>query len=670
MSSSRRRPKLVSLGTATWDLSQAVPTLDPKLAAMLLEHNSSGIAVLDLDGYYIFLNREMCRFFHRPAEQLIGRHVSELIGEQSYALYAPLIPRLLAGEALHVEGWIDYPGGHGSEYLSEALVPYGPPGGPVECTVVFARDSTELKLREQQLTDKLAELQRAEALKSAIVDHALAALVSTDAGGAIVEFNPAAEAMFGRRRGEVLGRGVSELIIPERYREAHDGGMARMQQGGPGRVMGKRLELHALRADGSEFPIEMVLWRTDVHAETFYTASIIDVSERRNAAAQIERQREALRQSEKLTAMGSLLAGVAHELNNPLSIVMGRASLLEEKCAGHAELQADARRIHDAAERCGRIVRTFMNMARSRPSQRGPVGFNELVRAAVEMLGYGYRTHGIALELTLGEGLPPISADGDQIGQIVMNLLVNAQQALAGRDGPRRVQVQTGLEPRRDYREPRVWLRVADNGPGIAAAARERIFEPFFTTKAEGLGTGLGLSVSRSLARDHGGELALEREGQGGGASFRLSLPISGATAAAAESVPMPLMEEAGPPTLRVLVVDDEPEVAEVMRAMLESAGYEVATADSGLLALELLDTARFDAIVSDLRMPQMDGAALWREISERHPALARSIVFVTGDTLSPDAADFLKRSRCASLDKPFGKADLLERVAGITQRR
>ncbi len=272
------------------------------------------------------------------------------------------------------------------------------------------------------------------------------------------------------------------------------------------------------------------------------------------------------------------------------------------------------------------------------------------------MLQYGYRTHDIGLELNLADALPPITADGDQIGQIVMNLLVNAQQALAGIEGPRRVRVQTGLEARREGREPRVWLRVADNGMGISTAARARIFEPFFTTKAEGMGTGLGLSVSRSLARDHGGELAIEREAADGGASFRLSLPISGVNAAAADTGPAPLIDFGSPHQARVLVVDDEPELAGVMRDMLEGAGYEVATADSGALALEMLATVRFDAIVSDLRMPQMDGAALWREISERHPALVRSILFVTGDTLSPDASAFLRRSRCASLDKPSAR--------------
>jgi PAS domain S-box-containing protein len=517
----------------------------------------------------------------------------------------------------------------------------------------------------------LRALQTSEALKSAIVDHALVALITTDEQGRIVEFNPAAEAMFGRTRGDVLGQRVSEIAIPERFRAGHEAGMQRMQSGAAPRVLGKRLEMHALRADGREFPIEMVLWRTDVSHAVFYTASIVDVTERQTSAREIERQRDALRQSEKLSAMGSLLAGVAHELNNPLAIVMGRASLLEDKCTGPSEMRAselrdDARLIREAAERCGRIVRTFLNMARGQPSRRASVAINDIVRAAIEMLQYGYRSHGIELAIELGEDLPPVTADADQVGQIVMNLLVNAQQAqqaLSGARGPYRVTVRTGVEPRRENREPRVWLRVIDNGPGVSDALRSRIFEPYFTTKPEGAGTGIGLAVSRSMARDHGGDLVIEAD-RGGGACFRLSLPVSGM--AEEDSVPAALPVPGAPLTARVLVVDDEAELAELMRDMLESAGYHVSTAESGAVALEMLTTARFDAIVSDLRMPDMDGASLWRAVAEHHPRLARHLLFVTGDTLSPDAREFLRSSRCPALDKPFSKAALLDKVGAM----
>ena len=167
------------------------------------------------------------------------------------------------------------------------------------------------------------------------------------------------------------------------------------------------------------------------------------------------------------------------------------------------------------------------------------------------------------------------------------------------------------------------------------------------------------------MAREHGGDLVLDPDrGDGGGASFRLSLPISGV--ADADTVPAALPGPVAAQQARVLVVDDEAELAELMRVMLEGAGYEVVTAESGAVALELLETARFDAVVSDLRMPDIDGARLWREATPRHPQLARRMLFVTGDTLSPDAREFLRHSGCASLDKPFSKADLLARLAAL----
>lgn len=507
-----------------------------------------------------------------------------------------------------------------------------------------------------------ARERQTEALKAAIIDHAINGIVSTDAEGRIVEFNPAAQAMFGVSREAVLGRPVGEVIVPPRMRDAHSAGMHRVAHGGAPRVMDRRVQMPALRADGSELTVEMVLFRTELDGVVHYTASLSDMTDRLQAAEQIERQRDALRQSEKLTAMGSLLAGVAHELNNPLAIVMGRASLLEEKTEG-TPLAGDAVRIREAAERCGRIVRTFLNMARQKPVDRRPVQLNDLARAAAEMLGYTLRSHGIDLALTLADGLPEVAADGDQIGQVVLNLIVNAQQALVTTEAPRHIGVQTGLDSGVGDVLPRVWLRVSDNGPGVPPAVRERIFDPFFTTKPEGSGTGLGLSVSRSIVHEHGGHLVLETAAGDRGASFRLSLP-TGDGAPGAPPPGAPMQEDAA--SARVLVVDDEAEIADLLRTMLENAGYEVATAESGAVALELLEAASFDAIVSDLRMPDIDGAALWREVQRRHAALATRMLFVTGDTLSPGASRFLAESGCGCLDKPFARADLIARVRAL----
>jgi len=628
------------------------------LLRALLDAIPARVVVLDATEHLVYANDEFFAFTGLHPKQVLGQAIGRVIGPDAYAGYAPLRERLKLGAPVSWEGWVTL-AGRGRRYMREQLIPCGPAHAPLDATIVISLDWTALKQREAELSAKVQELETTEALKSSIVDHALAAIVSTDAAGRVVEFNPAAETMFGVSRDQTLGRPVAEVIIPMQHRQAHEAGMRRVTGGGAPRLLGRRVEMTALRADGTEFPVEMVLWRTMVGGQTFYTASMFDLTERRDAQAEIERQRDALRQNEKLTAMGSLLAGVAHELNNPLAIVMGRASLLEEKLAD-TPAAADALRIREAAERCGRIVRAFLNMARQRPSVRSPVQLNDLVQAATDMLQYALRSHDIALQLELTPGLPEIHADPDQVGQIVLNLLVNAQQALMAVEGARHLSVGTGLEQRRSDREPRLWLRVRDNGAGVPPELREQIFAPFFTTKAEGVGTGMGLAVSRSIAQTHGGSLLLE-DGPGG-ASFRLSLPLSGEAGPPSAAAPLDALDDSAG-AARLLVVDDEGQIAELMRDFLCSAGYEVAVAESGSVALAMLGETRFDAIVSDLRMPDIDGAALWRAVRQHDPALARRMLFVTGDTLSPSARVFLDQSRCAGLDKPFTKAELLRAV-------
>ena len=515
-----------------------------------------------------------------------------------------------------------------------------------------------------------------EAFRSAMVDNAPMAIVTQDNSGRVVDFNPAAERLLGLPRAAAVGQRLPAQLLP--------GALAAAPAVATGVAPSPALsdevfDITGQRSDGTPFPAQVQHFELPLETGTYQIAFITDLTARHAALRQIENQREALRQSEKLSAMGSLLAGVAHELNNPLSVVMGRASLLEEKLESGAVLD-DVHRIRLAAERCGRIVRTFLNMARQRPAQRRAVQLGDVVQAAADMLGYTLRSHGIVLELQLHPAsalpLPEVQADPDQLGQVVLNLIVNAQQALlsdlsgnslrgvpsTGRPQPRRITITSGQEEPRPGRHAWVWLRVADNGPGVPAALRSHIFEPFYTTKDEGLGTGLGLSVSRALVREHGGSLVLENSAEG--ACFRLSLPISGREEAGPPApTTAPPLDAGGTTSPRVLVVDDEPELAELMRAMLEGAGLEVATAESGAVALELLREARFDAVVSDVRMPDMDGPTLWRAVQAVDATLARRTLFVSGDTLASPAAQWVAQQGLQGLDKPFTADELLAAV-------
>ena len=636
--------------------------LDASLASTMaiLDSVPARAMVLNRDERVVYANPELVRFIGKPAAQILNQTIASIIGAEAYQKYGALRSQLERGKLVSLEGWTTLPG-FGPRYLRQNILPLGLETGKPPAIIIMSHDLTELKQREAELSQKVEQLEAAEALKSAIVDHAVAAFVSTDRHGLIVEFNPAAEAMFGHRREDVIGRSVADVIIPPRFRAAHRTGMARVECGGEQRVIGRRVELSALRADGTEFPMDMMLWRVEVAGSVYYTASMSDLTGQKAVEAEIELHRDRMRQAEKLAAMGSLLASVAHELNNPLTIVMGSASTLEERLSGSPH-ERHAHRVYEAAQRCGRVVHTFLNMARSRPAQRVPVSLNALASAAIEVLRYGLRSHGVALKTVLSDSLPEVKVDGDQIGQVILNLIINAQQALAPLEGGGTLEISSGWT-HHDGQPAEVWLRVADDGPGIPAELRSKVFEPFFTTKPDGGGTGLGLAVSSSIAREHGGRLVLEVAERG--ASFLLVLPASfpGSIPAEFASMDVPEFKSAHGVPRRILVVDDESEIGDMMRDFLESAGYEVHVAESGVQAVHLLREHSFDLVVSDLRMPEMDGAGLWRCIVADYPALAHRIVFVTGDTLSIQAQRFLSETKCISVDKPFTKSDLLTAV-------
>jgi signal transduction histidine kinase/ActR/RegA family two-component response regulator len=364
---------------------------------------------------------------------------------------------------------------------------------------------------------------------------------------------------------------------------------------------------------------------------------------RRNEV-EIQRQQAALIQTEKLAAMGSLLAGVAHELNNPLFVVSGRAQMLESSAAGTRYATA-AQKIRGAAERCARIVKTFLAMARQNRPQHGVVRIDEVVQSCLEMLDYTLQGAGVRVEIDCEAGLPAVLGDVDQLHQVVMNLFVNAQQAMAEMGGPRLLRVRL----RRLANARQVEIRVCDTGPGVPAAIRARIFDPYFTTKPQGVGTGVGLSVCLGIVQAHGGMLTLE-DNDVPGATFVLTLPEAEMDATECENI----RQTGSGAARRVLVVDDDGDVRETLREMLELAGHEVQTCAGGAQALEYLAAQRFDLVISDLRMPGMDGQQLHGEIVARWPELGGRVIFMTGDALNAAHAEFLARLDQPCVEKPF----------------
>lgn len=356
-------------------------------------------------------------------------------------------------------------------------------------------------------------------LHRAMIAASLDAVITIDERGAVIEFNDAAEQMFGYAREQALGQSIGELIVPDAMRAQHEQGFRRYSQKGEPRVLGQRLELQAKRSDNSEFPVELTLRQVDLIGRRLVTAYIRDLTAQRNAEQEILRQREVLQRNEKLAAMGTLLAGISHELNNPLAIVVGQAQLLQET-EQEPRILKRADKIRQAAERCATIINTFLAMARNQPPNCAPVEINELVKRVLELLEPKLREHHIELQLQLDSHLPAVSADADQLHQVISNLIINAQQAMLD-SAQKMLCIQSSLA----MEGSRVIVRVKDSGPGINPELQRRIFEPFFTTKAPGKGTGLGLAVCSGIIEAHGGSLELEAN-PGGGACFRISLPL------------------------------------------------------------------------------------------------------------------------------------------------
>jgi len=370
---------------------------------------------------------------------------------------------------------------------------------------------------------------------------------------------------------------------------------------------------------------------------------------------EIQGQREALLQREKLAAMGSLVAGVAHELNNPLSIVLGHADLLRESL-GSGPVAEQAEAISRAAERCARIVRNFITLARQHPPEHQQTNLNRVVREAVELLAYPLRVDNVEVALDLATDLPILWADPHQLQQVVVNLVTNAHHAMRENPPPRRLTLTT----RYDAARRMVSLEVADTGPGIPPEIRPRIFEPFFTTKPTGQGTGLGLSLCDRIIEGHGGTIRAESP-PGEGAIFRVELPVEDAPEFQRET-----QVADGPPPVSgkiILVVDDEPAICRMLTEILVTEGHQVETAASGAVALAKLRERAYDLILCDIKMPELDGPSFYRELARDYPELSRRVIFITGDTLSPATLTFLEQSGAPTASKPFVLGELRQLV-------
>jgi len=375
----------------------------------------------------------------------------------------------------------------------------------------------------------------------------------------------------------------------------------------------------------------------------------------------LQETRARLLQSEKLSAVGEFISGVAHELNNPLTVMVGYSQLMSESGLD-TENRQSIRQIADAAERCHGIVQNLLSFARQRPPERKPVLIHDLLDGTINFLQYEMRTSNIEVQRNYDSQVPPVVADPHQLQQVFLNLINNARQAIEESRRSGRIRVSTAMGG------DRIRVSIEDDGPGIPPQVMEKIFDPFFTTKQPGKGTGLGLSVSYGIIKEHQGEIHVHSK-PGQGATFVVELP-SALILRRSEAQEKEVGETLEPARVSgscALVVDDEDGILRLCARILSSAGYEVDTARNGREALEQTARHAHDLILCDWKMPGINGQEFFERLLKTSPETARRVLFMTGDVLNEQIQQFAEKHGVACLAKPFSLDGL--RAALETQR-
>ncbi len=378
-----------------------------------------------------------------------------------------------------------------------------------------------------------------------------------------------------------------------------------------------------------------------------------------------------LMQTEKMAALGQLVSGIAHELNNPLTSIQGYAQLLLGRRSA-SDRAGDALRISQEAERAGRIVKNLLLFSRETKSERRAVQLNEVIERTISLRTYELKLQNIEVELALDGSLPQTLADSARLQQVVLNLIVNAEQAIVASRGEESRNGRILIRTRR-LAGDRVAMEVSDDGPGIPPEIVPRIFDPFFTTKPPGIGTGLGLSIVYGIVQEHGGEVTVDSL-PGRGTTLTVELPalsVSGFVYSSDEpametkvAAAIPLQASERKSTRKhILIVEDEPTVAELIADVMAEQGHSVDTLLDSREALGRLEERSYSLVICDLKMPYVDGPGLYRALVRRENPMQQRVLFVTGDTMAPRTIEFLKSSGLPYLAKPFLVEELKEAV-------
>src|SRR5713101_2785134 len=515
----------------------------------------------------------------------------------------------------------------------------------------------------------ITERKRAEERFRLAVESAPNAMVMANQEGKIILVNVQTEKLFGYDRDELIEQAV-DILVPNRFRDAHPQYRADFFAHPQVRPMGGRRELYGLRKDGGEFPVEIGLNPIETDEGTWVLSAIVDITERKRAEEERKRREDQMQHAQKLESLGVLAGGIAHDFNNLLVSILGNAGLALMELAPESPARPTIQSIEAAALRSAELTKQLLAYSGKGRFLIQPLNLSRLVEEMAHLLKMSISKKSV-FRTRLARDLPAIEADAAQIQQVVMNLIINASEALGDNVGD--IVVSTGVidadraylsEVFLDEQLPEgryVYLEVSDTGCGMNKETRSRIFDPFFTTKFTG--RGLGLAAVLGIVRSHNGAIRLYSE-PGHGTAFRVLFPSSEQAVPALEPSPEAMEQWRGAGT--ILIVDDEKTVRTVARHTLEMAGFTVMLAEDGRAGVEQFRTRAGEimAVLLDMTMPDLSGEEVFREMRTIRPEVR--VILSSGYNEQDTISHFQGKGLAGFIQKPYRPTQLIEKVREI----
>jgi len=614
----------------------------------IIEQSTDGVVLTDEQGKVIVYNQAEEQITGLKRDEMLGRPFWEVMfqlvseGQRGSELLEQIKAQVTefykTGQAPWFnqlyENTIQRPDGT-QVTIQEIAFPIKTGKGTMICSI--SRDVTERKAKEEKYR--------------AVIRTAMDGFWQTDMRGRFLDVNEAYCRLIGYRRDELLNMAITDVEAIEKPEET----ARRIQK--IEKVGYDRFETRHRRKDGDIVDVEVSVNYLPT-GDGLMFVFVRDITERKRMEeekGQLERRAQL---ASRLATVGEMASGIAHEINNPLTGVIGYAQLLMQRQDIPEDAKKDLKVINDGGQRVAGIVNKMLTFARQYKPQRDYVSINDLIANTLDLRAYELKTHNIELITHLDPELPATIADGGQLQQVFLNLIINAETEMDLAHGKGKLSIKT------EKIDDTIRISFKDDGSGIAKENMDKIFNPFFTTREVGEGTGLGLSMCHGIIAEHNGRIYAESK-LGKGATFVVELPI--VTKPEQLELAEPEVEEAEEAAqARILVVDDEPTVLSLVSRVLTGEGHEVETIDNADDALEMIESKRYSLILLDIKMPGMSGTELYKRIHKIAPSLARRILFITGDVIGARTTAFLSRTKAHYIMKPFDAEQLKRAVNRI----